>query len=512
MSQGDDAAPRTPGQGDDGANVREDHTVKQLTGLDATFLYMETPTTHGHVSSIAIYERPDDPDFDPLIAAREMVESHLDIAEPYRRRLVGSPFGLDRPYWIEDPNFDLDYHVRHMSLPRPGTDEQLADQVARIQSRHCDRTRPLWELYVIEGLQSGDFAVLTKMHHATVDGAAGAILTTMMLDTDPDAPLAIPGPLPPKEPVPTERDMFLRSLSSLARRPDRTVRLQLRLARQLAEASRLQGTQELIDATRRVVTGSRRRHRTDRDSAPEAPDRPAPRTSFNAMLSPHRRVAFKSVPMDRIKQIKNAAGATVNDVVMASCAGALRKYLETRNELPDDPLIGMVPVSIRTGAEEEVWTNRVSGLFCQLPTHLADPLERIAFIHDAMGEAKGDFDLLPAEAMVELAEMAPPALAERAARVAAAFRVTDHVNPSINVVISNVPGPRQPLYLRGAKMSHYIPVNTITDGVGLSITVQSYCDTLDFGLVADWQLVPDLWGLCDLCVDEVDVLAAAVGL
>jgi WS/DGAT/MGAT family acyltransferase len=230
------------------------------------------------------------------------------------------------------------------------------------------------------------------------------------------------------------------------------------------------------------------------------------------MLSPHRRVAFKSVSMDRIKEIKNAAGATVNDVVMASCAGALRTYLDSRNELPDDPLIGMVPVSIRTGHEQEVWTNRVSGLFCQLPTHLDDPLERIAFVHDAMADAKGDFDLLPAEAMVELAEMAPPALAERAARVSAAFRVTDRLNPPMNLVISNVPGPRQPLYMRGAKMSHYIPVNTITDGVGLSITVQSYCDVLDFGLVADWQLVPDLWSLCELCVDEVEVLAAAVGL
>ncbi len=492
--------------------MREDAGVKQLTGLDATFLYMETPTTYGHVSSIAVYERPDDPDYDPYLAAREMVESHLDIAEPYRRRVVGAPFGIDRPYWIEDPDFDLDYHVRHMSLPQPGTHQQLAEQIARIQSRHCDRSRPLWELYVIEGLESGEFAVLTKMHHATVDGAAGAILTTMMLDSEPDAPLAVPGPLPPKEPVPSERDMFLRSLSSLARRPDRTIRLQLRLAQQFAAASRLQGPQELVGATRRVFTGARRRHRTDRDSAPDAPDRPAPRTSFNAMLSPHRRVAFGSVSMDRIKEVKNAAGATVNDVVMASCAGALRNYLADRDELPDDPLIGMVPVSIRNGDEDEVWTNRVSGLFCQLPTHLADPLERIAFVHDAMADAKGDFDLLPAEAMVELAEMAPPALAERAARVSAALRVTDRVNPPMNLVISNVPGPRQPLYLRGAKMSHYIPVNTITDGVGLSITVQSYCDTLDFGLVADWQLVPDLWALCDLCVDEVEVLAAAVGL
>lgn len=486
--------------------------MKQLTGLDASFLYMETPTNYGHVSSIAIYERPDDPDYDPYLAAREMILSHLDVAEPYRRRIVGAPFGIDRPYWIEDPDFDIDYHVRHLSLPPPGSDRQLAAQVARIVSRHCDRTRPLWELYVIEGLASGDFAVLTKMHHATVDGAAGAILTTLMLDTEPDAPPVVPGPLPEPEAVPSEREMFIRSIGSLIRRPDRTIRLQLRLAQQFAEAARLQGTQELIGATRRVVTGARRRPRTDRDSVPAAPNTPAPRTSFNAMVSPHRRVAFRSVPMERIKAVKNAAGATVNDVVMAACAGAVRSYLEARDELPDEPLIGMVPVSIRTGAEAEVWTNRVSALFCQLPTHLDDPLERIAFVHDAMAEAKTDFDLLPADAMVELADMAPPALAERAARISSAFRITDRVNPPMNLVISNVPGPRQPLYMRGAKMLHYIPVNTISDGVGLSITVQSYVDTLDFGLVADRELVPDLWALCDLCVDEIEVLASAVGL
>lgn len=486
--------------------------MKQLTGLDASFLYMETPTTYGHVSSIAVYERPDDPDYDPFLAAREMVETHLDVAKPYRRRIVGVPFGIDRPYWIEDPDFDLDYHVRHVSLPPPGSDEQLADQVSRIIGRHCDRTRPLWELYVIEGLESGHFAVLTKMHHSTVDGAAGAILTTMMLDTESDAPRTVPGRLPATDAVPSEGEMFLRSLGTLVRRPDRTIRLQLRLAQQFAESARLQGTQELIGATRRVFTGARRRPRADRDSAPESPDAPAPKTSFNAMLSPHRRVAFRSVPLDRIKEIKNAAGATVNDVVMAACAGALRTYLSDRDELPERPLIGMVPVSIRTGNEEEPWTNRVSALFCQLPTHLDGPLERLAFIHDAMAEAKTDFDLLPAEAMVELAEMAPPALAERAARVSAAFRIADRVNPPMNLTISNVPGPRQPLYLRGARMLHYIPVNTIGDGAGLSITVQSYCDVLDFGLVADRDLVPDLWELCHLCVDELDVLAAAVGI
>jgi len=230
------------------------------------------------------------------------------------------------------------------------------------------------------------------------------------------------------------------------------------------------------------------------------------------MISPHRRVAFRSVSLGRIKEVKNAAGATVNDVVMAACAGGLRTYLSERDELPAEPLVGMVPVSIRTGAEDEPWTNRVSGLFCQLPTHLDDPLERMRFVHNAMVEAKSDWDLLPADTMVDLAQMAPPALAERASRVMAAFRLTERVNPPMNLTISNVPGPREPLYLRGARMKHYIPISTIADGGALNITVQSYVDTLDFGLIADRNIVPDLWDLCHLCVDEIEVLATAAGL
>jgi diacylglycerol O-acyltransferase len=485
--------------------------MKQLKGLDATFLYMESPTNFGHVSSLAIYERPEDPGFDPFLAARQMLESQIDRIEPFRRRVVPVPFGIDRPYWIEDPDFDLDYHLRHLAIPSPGTDEQLGAQVARIVGRPCDRSRPLWELYVIEGLESGDFAVLTKLHHATVDGAAGAILTTMLLDDAPDTQLPVPAALPSPDSVPGGGELFLRSLGGLVRQPDRAVRIQLRLAQQFATAARAQGVSELLGSVRRVVTGARRPG-PDSDAAPEAPSTSAPRTVLNAMISPHRRVAFQSVSLGRIKEVKSAAGATVNDVVMAACAGGLRTYLSERDELPAEPLVGIVPVSIRTGAEDEPWTNRVSGLFCQLPTHLDDPLERLQFVHGAMVEAKSDWDLLPADAMVDLAQMAPPALAERAARVMAAFRLTDRVNLPMNVTISNVPGPREPLYLRGARMKHYIPISTVTDGCALNITVQSYVDTLDFGLIADRDIVPDLWDLCHLCVDEIEVLAAAAGL
>ncbi len=480
--------------------------MKQLTGLDATFLYMETATTFGHVSGLFIYERPSD-DYGAFQAVKDTYASHLDMFEPLRRRLVEVPFGLDRPYWIEDPNFDLDYHIREIALPAPGDDTQLAEQVARIIARPCDRTRPLWEVYVIEGLASGDFAVLSKVHHATVDGAAGAIMTTMLLDPAPDTPLREPGPIPEAEPIPSSNDMLRKGLLSLLRRPDRTIRLQLRVAQQIAEASRQEGLANVAGAARRFISAPRTRPRDDRDSAPDAPETMAPKTPFNASISPHRKVAFRSVPLAQIKDIKNALGATVNDVVMAVCAGALRRYLERTGDLPDEPLVGMVPVSIRTGEEAETWTNRVSGLFCPLPTNVADPAERVQDVHDWMAEAKQQWDLLPADIMVELADMAPPALATRAARVATSLRIGDRVDMPINLVISNVPGPRDPLYLRGARAKHYVPVSTIAEGQGLNITVQSYLDVLDFGIVADRELVPDVWDLVDLCVDEVNVLA-----
>nr|WHV03916.1 putative wax ester synthase/acyl-CoA:diacylglycerol acyltransferase [uncultured bacterium] len=486
--------------------------MKQLTGLDATFLYLETPTNFGHVSGLAIYERPDDPDFSPYQAAREMFESQIDMLEPFRRRVVEVPFGIDRPYWIEDPNFDLDYHLRHLAIPAPGDNQQLAAQVARIIGRPCDRSKPLWECYVLEGLESGDFALLTKIHHATVDGAAGAMLSVMLLDNAPDTPLAVPGELPPPDSVPSEGEMWLRGIGNLVRSPDRVTRIGLRLAQQVAEAARVEGAGKVVSAARNMVSGSRSRPRDDRDSAPEVPSTSAPSTSLNKMISAHRRVAFGSVELDRIKEIKNAAGVTLNDVVMAACSGALRKYLAAKDDLPEDPLIGMIPVSIRTGDEADPWTNRVSGIFCALPTHLEDPTEQMAFVHEAMVAAKSDWDLLPADMMVDIADMAPPVLAARAARVAAALRIADRLNPPMNLIISNVPGPRNPLYLRGAKMKHNIPVSTIADGQALNITVQSYLNTLDFGLVADRDIVPDLWDLCDLCVEEVEVIAKAVGV
>ena len=483
--------------------------LRQLSGADAMFLFMETRNSFGHVSSISVYEHPGG-DYQPYEAFRSQIESRLHLVEPFRRRLVNVPFELDRPYWINDPDFDIDFHVRSIGLAPPGNPEQFANQIARIIGRQLDRTRPLWECYVIEGLEGGDFAVLTKVHHATIDGASGVELLTIMLDASPDVATVAPVDTWKPDRVPSQQDMFLRGVGAMVRSPDRLMRYQARLVRDLAKSGG-KGFSDLLEVLKPIAfTPRRKADTTVRDAPPALPTRSAPPTPFNRSITPHRRFAYRSTPLSRIRSLKAAYGVTVNDIVMSACAGALRNYLIEHDALPEEPLVAMVPVSIRTGDEADIWSNRVSAIFAQLPTHIDDAGARVRFMNEAMVAAKGQFELIPAEALTDLAQFTPPALATRALRMATAARLGDRVNLPVNVVISNVPGPRVPLYLQGgARLKHFYPVSTIVEGQGLNITVQSYLDTLDFGLVACRELVPDVWHLTDLCVNELDVLEAA---
>lgn len=496
--------------------------MKQLSGLDATFLYMETPSQFGHVSSVSVYERPDDPSYQPFDEWRRQVERRLPLLEPMTRKLVDVPLRLDHPYWIEDPDFDLDFHVRHTAVPPPGDDEQVADLVARIVARPLDRAHPLWESYVIEGLADDRFAILTKVHHATIDGASGAELLTMMLDESPernDEPV-VPVERKPER-RPSDSELLIRTAANMTRRPARLLVLSARTMRDLGAATRnpiLQAAGNQLRESLRGPVGAllnvgRSRRTEERDQPPLAlPSLRAPRTPFNQSISPHRKFAFRSTSLDAVKQIKNALGATVNDVVMAACAGGLRTYLDKRGALPDIPLVAMVPVSVRTGQETEKWTNRVSSIFANIPTNEPDPLERIRKVHESMVVAKGIHDALPADKLIDFAQFPPPAVFTRANRLAVRTGMANRFQMPVNLVISNVPGPRQPLYSAGAKLLHYYPVSTIVDGQGLNITVQSYLDTLDFGLVACAELVPDLWDLVDAIVDDLQALADAAGL
>jgi WS/DGAT/MGAT family acyltransferase len=487
--------------------------MKQLSGLDAAFLYMETPNTYGHVNALAIYERPS-PDFDPYAAVYERYASLIGHLEPFRRRVVEVPFNLDHPYWIDDPHFDLDFHVRQIGLAPPGAADQLAEQVARIIARPMDRTRPLWEVYVIEGLGDGRWAMLSKTHHATIDGAAGVIMLKMVTGETADAEWPYEHVEWEGEELPTDSELLKRSINHLLSNPVKGARLSLRVLRNFAESAGLNNLGELASRSRELITSTAGRSEqanavSEQVKRVSMPLSSAPPTPWNKSVGPDRRFAMRSESLSNIKRLKDATGGTVNDVVMAICAGALREYLLRHDCLPDEPLRAMVPVSVRTGLEEDPWTNRVSSIIAELPTNCDDPLERVLLCKAAMGEAKQQLDLVPADVIAEATDVTSPVIATAAVRLMA--RLSDRVNMPINVVISNVPGPREDLYFAGAKLDHYIPVSTISNGVGLNITVHSYGDQLDFGLVSDRELVPDLWDLVDLHIDEVARLFEASG-
>jgi diacylglycerol O-acyltransferase / wax synthase len=488
--------------------------LQQLTGIDASFLYMETGRSYGHVSGLSIFQRPDDPDYQPYEAFRRQVESRLPLLPPFRRRLVEVPFGLDHPYWVNDPEFDIDYHIRYVAVPPPGGIDQLCALVGRVIGRPLDRSRPLWEIWVIDGLPEGRFATLSKFHHATIDGAAGAEMLGILLDHSPDAPpLELEDTWKPDR-IPSDTELLTRTLGQLTTRPAKSIGIQVRVLRELARTTRNENFDVLADLLRRGLPGplgsAAKRvlgpGPEEVDAPPPLPNRPAPRTPFNRSITPHRRLAIRTTTLDDVKAVKNSVGGTVNDVVMAVCAGALRRYLEEHDALPDQPLVAMVPVSVRTGQETDKWTNRVSAIFTAIPTDEPEPLNRLAAMHRWMQVAKSQFDLVPAEALIELSELAPPALSTRAMRLAARTRLADRVNMPVNLVISNVPGPRTPLYAAGAQLLEYHPVSTIVDGQGLNITVHSYLDKLHFGLVSCRELVPDVEHIADLCIEELRTL------
>ncbi len=492
--------------------------MRQLNGIDVSFLNMETPTTYGHVSSLNFYDPTGAPGGAGLEATKEMILERIDQLAPFRRRLVDVPLGLDLPYWIEDPDFDIDFHVRHHAVPPPGNAQQVAEAVSRIIARPLDRTRPLWELYVIEGVDNGRLiAQLTKVHHAAVDGAAGAMMLAAILDTDPDArPTGSPAPWEP-ELVPTDEEMLRITAIEYLRRPEKMIRLGVRATRELAAATRLGGMRAMADLAAQPMPGPigrmmrqrlRAQYGTDVDRPPALPPTQAPRTPWNRPITPHRRFAYTSVSLDDAKTVRRAFGCTFNDVVMAVCSGTLRRYLLLHGCLPEDSLVAMVPVSVRSGNEDDSYQNRVSALLADLATNEPDPLKRIRRVQESMTAAKGSFAAIPAEALQDFTQFAPPAVAARAMRMYSRLRIADRMNPPFNIVISNVPGPQMPLYSAGARLEHFYPVSTLVDGQGLNMTVQSYNGNLDFGFVADRELVPDVWILTDLLHTEMAELVA----
>jgi WS/DGAT/MGAT family acyltransferase len=467
--------------------------MKQLSGLDSSFLRMETPSTYGHVTSLAVFDPATSPHPVGYAEVRELIESRLHLVPPFRRRLVEVPLRLDHPYWIEDPDFDLDFHLRHIAVPPPGDRFQLAGLAERIAARHLDRSRPLWEMYVIEGLEGGFVAQLTKIHHACIDGVAGAEILGVLLDLELEAPPTPPPSTPWQwERTPSQGEMLARGMVGAMTRP----RVGLRLVRESVPAV---GT--IMRNFALNAPGVKRR-----DDVLSRPTVQAPRTVLNGSITPHRRFSFGSLPLSAVKQVKNSVDATVNDVVMALCAGALRRWLLDHDALPDLPLLAMVPVSVRDESERSAGGNRVSAMVAVLPTDEPDPLRRIRVMHDEMAVAKHEHGALPASLLQDFAQFTPPSVLGTASRVISRARLMDRVGLPFNVVISNVPGPQFPLYSNGARMEGIYPLSTIVEGVGLNMTLMSYNGNLDFGLVADREMVPDIWSLIDYLGEELETL------
>ena len=491
------------------------HLVRQLTGLDASFLYLESPTTFGHVSGLGLYSRPTH-DFDPYKVVLQRFSWLASQVAPLHEKLHPVPFGLDHPYWVSDNDFDATYHVRHLGLAPPGDLSQLTDQVARIFGRALDRSRPLWEVYVIEGLRDGRWALMTKFHHSAIDGGAGVVLLNMLTDQSAEPP-EIPQPEPINfEQRPDDGELLRRALSKLTVNPVRALRLQLRLAQALVDSVGIGPASQITRTVRKTLRAVTRRPDTDTPTSAERvrlPLTPAPPTPWNRSITAHRRIAMRTSSLGTVRALKSAAGVTVNDVVMAVCTGALRRYLLKHDALPAEPLRALVPVSLRTFSEEVPWTNMVSAIVAELPTHVEDPLQRIAKCREAMGEAKRQFELIPADAIAQGAQATSPVLATAASRLASRVRWADRANllPT-NLVISNVPGPRSPLWLGGAQLENYVPLSIVNDGMGLNITVHSYLDNLDFGIVACRDLVPDVDDLLEMHFAEIDVLCQALGV
>lgn len=464
--------------------------MERLTGLDASFLYLETPSLHMHVSMAAVFDPDTVPGGYSWGKVRHLVGSRLSLAPIFRRRLVEVPFRLDHPYWVEDAHFDLDYHLRRAALPAPGGIDELADFVGDVCSRQLDRSKPLWEMYIVEGLEGGKIAIVSKIHHCTIDGVSGAELLAQLFDLEADPEQREGGASPTDEGVPSEVQLLGRALLARLTRPVGITRLAWKTGRAVLDVRRVRQSSSSGRAALPLTT---------------------PRTSLNSAITPHRRVAFSSISLDDVKRIKNAQEATVNDVILALCTGALRRYLIDCDELPEDPLVATVPVSVHPSTNRG-GSNKVSAMWVGLPCGVDDPLKRLLTIRDSTKGAKEEHNALGAELLLDWTEHATPNLFSAAARTYSRLKLADHHRPIHSLVMSNVPGPDFPLYLAGAEMVAGFPLGPVMDGAGLNITVMSYRGTLNWGLMACAETVPGVRELASYVPAALDELLTAAGL
>jgi diacylglycerol O-acyltransferase / wax synthase len=485
--------------------------MRHLDSLDTQFVVAEDGRNHAHIVAASVYDPSTAPGETLTVEdVRALVAERLHLLPVFRWRLVPVPFGIDYPYWAQNVEFDPDFHIREAAVPPPGNIRQFADLVARIASLPLDRSRPLWELHVVQGLEGGRVGLITKMHHAAVDGIAGTEVMTVLLDhSSKPAPL----PAPPKSvetgTVPSEWEMFMRGLAGVPLQPLRALRSLPRGLRHLDDAPMMR----TIPGVRPLAGLSRMLFPPRRDGGLlERPRVRAPRIVTNGRISGHRRAAFGSLSLDTVKAIKNALGLTVNDVVVAACSGGLRTWLKDRGELPDESLVAVIPVSVRTAEEQGTFGNRISMMCVPIATDEPDPRARALRVHETLRSAKERHQALPATLMQDANNFLPPALLARAARATGALLTQSHIEPPANLLISNVPGSPTPLYCAGARQVATYPASAIFDGVALNITVLSYQRNIDIGIVVDRDLIDDPCVLLDAIQGGLDELGHAVGV
>ena len=483
--------------------------MKQLTSLDAQFLNVESSTTTGHVGALL----PLDPSTAPggrlsLESVRDLMEQRLHLYPAFRQRLIEVPLGLGLPYWVDDPEFDLEYHLRDIALPAPGDEQQLGEQVARIHARPLDRSRPLWEMYLVHGVHGDGAALYYKIHHAAIDGVSGAeILATLLDPTVEPREVGLPDEDWAPEPLPGVPEVIARTSVANARL---TARSLVRLPRSLSYLADLPGAANIpgarqVSAVADAALALTSRRIRPRQHAARALE--VPHTPFNGPITAHRRVAYGSVPLEQVKKIKDAFELTVNDVVMTLTTTALRRWLLDHDALPSIPLVAAVPVSVRARGSEGIAGNQISVMIASLPTHIADPGERLEAVHASMLEAKDSFETLPAPLLQDLSAVLPTALSSLSSK--ALFRLATVPGLPFNLFVSNVPGPQLPLYVAGARVLGIHPVSAVTRVTGgLNVTLFSYDGALNFGLVASREMVPDLWNMIGYLTDAVDELLA----
>jgi diacylglycerol O-acyltransferase / wax synthase len=455
----------------------------RLTGLDSSFLHLERDAAHMHVAACAIFKGRA-PSHDELL---EALDSRLHLVPRYRQRLAFVPLAQGRPVWVDDPHFSVAYHVRHTALPKPGGEDQLMRLTGRVFSQALDRSRPLWEVWLVEGLAEDRFALLSKTHHALVDGVSGVDILTVLFDTSPDPmPVAPPDHEWVPQPLPSRAQLLADALLERATVPGEMIR----------------GARAVLRGPRAVANRAARSLGALGELALTGLQ-PAPATMLNVPIGPHRRFTSVRGDLAQFKAVKNSLGGTVNDVILAVVAGALGRYMRLHGEATDDvELRAMIPVSIRADVERGALGNRVAAMWASLPVDISDPVERLRTISAGMQEVKQSGQAVGAQVLTQLSGFAPPTIMSQAARLQARQRL-------FNLVVTNVPGPQFPLYLLGRELEAILPMVPLAKNTALGIAIMSYNGQLNFGLAGDFDAMADIEVLADELRASIEEIVAA---